>query len=177
MANTIDNLNLTAFNHGRDRNLFVGQVAFVGSIHQGPRAMRTPLHWRIFLQMSETSVILNMTTDERPGDPLIGTLHIQSKDYQITENRQGIFIPQMKIPITVGQFIEVLLKKGRARYMYNENGRGCRWWCETVLEDMVAVGLFDSSSIRNFRKYIQRGYESNPLLFPMPTTEGCFFNP
>jgi len=173
MSNSFGNVDATGYNRDRDHNIRVVDVALVGSPHSNSRWRNSALHWRIFLLLSvpRRSVILDM----RPVDGTSqGTLYITSRDYQLTNNRLGVFQAEATASFSVGTLINTLLDRGFAKYRYNENGAGCRYWCETVLRDMASQHLVGDSRPRAFQRFIEENHDGEPVLFPLPTTMGSF---
>jgi len=108
-------------------------------------------HWRFYLHLrgfSKESVILDMT----PGglDPHIGVLMVNSKSiYKTTAST--FLVREVAVsssnPITVRALVNMLVSSGLTRYKFDDQGQGCRWWCEVVMQKLEDSGYVEEGTV------------------------------
>lgn len=104
-------------------------------------------HWAAFLQLSSGgSVRLNMA----PGygsDSLRGKIDLVLKPYMIMNNAVKLLLFRLKAPIMVQTIIDTINSRGRDRYQFTAEWKGCQYWMYTFISDLESAGILASGSI------------------------------
>ncbi|RDW61107.1 uncharacterized protein DSM5745_10605 [Aspergillus mulundensis] len=157
-----------------DRSLVVQQVRVVvhtmGYFFDGDT--RSGNHASIFLVTgSEQSIRLNIIKDG-PTDTM-GTLQIQVCEYVNSTSALRKWDFPAPPSRTVGQFLDLLVSKGRHRYQLARSGVGCRFWVSTMIEDyesaryLVSTVTMNAVSLKNALQYNytrDQGPEYEPMV-------------
>ncbi|KAH9930112.1 uncharacterized protein B0H18DRAFT_161946 [Fomitopsis serialis] len=137
------------------------------------------VHWIVYFDIGSGRVI---KFDMLPGggpDGMTGCLQAVVCDTPATQDLPASFAANIAASASLSgqEILDSLLEKPRTRnrYMYDQTGSGCRFWCRTVLEDLQRAGIVPSGSLEQFDEYISRKSEENPARFPMPTRRGRFY--
>jgi len=103
-------------------------------------------HWCAFLQTTaRDSVKVDMT----PGDGedgLTGTILLESKSYTTTDQAiKTLSFPSTSGP-TVGDILDLIIKKRRDKYKFTEDEEGCRYWIYVFVADLEEAGFIKKGS-------------------------------
>jgi hypothetical protein len=148
-------------------------VALAGSSTnaQDPNSV---LHWRIFLCISQDkSVILDLLPEGL--DSRTGLLMIKSAAYAQSQSTAASIPVAVAGEVTMGAFIDLVLRLKRNQYKYGESGSACHYWCSVVLEDMEKCGYVPAGSTARFHQSVARLAQNNPTRYPLPTCQGAFY--
>ena len=112
-------------------------------------------------------------------DPVVrtrGQLEIDSSD-EVTETDTIAWRSEVSRAVTAGDILRfVLVEKKREQYDFDDNGEGCRTWCEAVLKDLIEMGVMSDTALDSFNAWekdmkIKRGYR-----IPVPRPTGTSYN-
>lgn len=137
------------------------------------------LHWIVYCDIGSGRAI---AFDMLPGcgpDGMTGCLQVVVCDAPAAQDLSASFTANTAASASLSgqEVLDSLLEnpRRRNRYMYDETGSGCRFWCRTVLEDLERAEIVPSGSLEQFDEYLFRKSEVNPARFPMPTRRGRFY--
>ncbi|KAG2138336.1 hypothetical protein DEU56DRAFT_802752 [Suillus clintonianus] len=135
------------------------------------------LHWRIFAKCvlpDDNSRIV--TLDMMPGqDSRTGVLAVTEAPDESSQAGVADVTERAATEITVESLLDLLESKGRNRFIYDDTGSGCRFWCHTVLGDLERIKLVSDGAISRFDTYVAEQSQENTARFPLPTREGTFY--
>ena len=119
------------------------------------------LHWHIYIVEDENlSTIFDLT----PGGPdgRIGVLIVKgiwrASDFS---SKADIVFSAVK-QVTCRDVLHTVQSLGRTRYRYTDDGSRCRYWCRTVLQDLVNEGYVAGDAVTAFDAF------RIPLYIPFP---------
>ena len=119
--------------------------AYTNENNVGDNHGRSPTnHWTIFLQLNVTRFV---QVDMIPGDGddgLLGLICLESKDVMTCGIKTLTFIPMR--PFTVKDVINLIMDKGRDRYIFTDEEEGCRFWICTLVKDLEEAGKISENS-------------------------------
>lgn len=96
-------------------------------------------HWTMFLELDrEKSVKVDMTPTYTDGE-LTGLILLESKDCVMTNKSVKSITFSPKDELRVKNVMEVIMSNGRDRYIFTDEGEGCRFWVCTVIKDLEAA--------------------------------------
>lgn len=59
---------------------------------------------------------------------------------------------------------------------YGDAGDGCRFWCWTILHDMVEMGIVQKNAVEVFDAFIAKRHIVRPAAYSLPTLKGAFYS-
>ncbi|KIM19702.1 hypothetical protein M408DRAFT_182657 [Serendipita vermifera MAFF 305830] len=132
------------------------------------------LHWRIYVvEHSRRATVFDLT----PGgsDGRTGVLMVKGVNRSASQSSKAEVVFQATKTATVAEVLGKLQSLGRTRYRYTDDGSGCRYWCETVLQDLVNEGYVGGDASATFDAFITERNALNPGVYPLPTRRGTFY--
>lgn len=132
-------------------------------------------HWSLFMEISPAR---SVRIDISPGEPhKPGMIIIDIKTYSVTQ--KNVYDGYYVVPqgTTVGTILELIIRKGRDRYIFSAVGEGCRYWLKTLAWDMAEAHLLSSEAaqeISNALAYYWK-YPKNSGYEPRAMATGTFF--
>lgn len=76
--------------------------------------------------------------------------------------------------ITVQWLIGVLSSNGLTRYRFNDQGMGCRWWCEVVMRELEDKGYVEKGTVEDLNKWWIATAAGDPRV-PSTKIRGSFY--
>lgn len=128
---------------------------------------RSPTNHRtMFLELDlEKSVKVNMTPTYVNGE-MIGLVLLESKNYVMTSKSVKLISFSPKDELLVRDVMEVIMRNGRDRYIFTDDGECCRFWICTVIKDLEAAEEIGKGSgivaVRTLGCYWASPSESTP---------------
>lgn len=112
-----------------------------------------------------------------PNEPgQLGMIVLERKSYrppidQVHEEECLV----VKADATVVDFLEVVIKNGRDRYVFSPNSEGCRLWLSTLTDHLVEAGLIQAERMRTLRtsKGALRMYWKDPEGLDSSSDQRC----
>lgn len=157
-----------------DKDSLVSCILFVG-ISTNPTKPKSSLyHWRLYLKIrEEKSVMLDI--QPLSGNEMPATLQIASKD-QVISNSAAVHQTYTLIKkITVKQIIDIITTKERQKYIFTNDGIGCRYWCRIILSDLEDEKYIASGSHLSLLAWIDETSVSRPLCVTKEWHMGAFY--
>ncbi|KAH7884141.1 hypothetical protein F5I97DRAFT_1898812 [Phlebopus sp. FC_14] len=134
------------------------------------------LHWRIFVKCAYGDYSCTVKLDLIPGqDGRTGVLMVTTVPYELSSSSAAHVSHHATTPITIDQLLQTLQQRYRDRYMYDDTGSGCRYWCRTVLQDLEVLRLVSAGACQEFDGYVVSWNQQHPARFPLPTRQGTFY--
>jgi len=131
-------------------------------------------HWYAHLEIDECrSVKIDMMGGDG-DDGRTGFLVLESKKYPYTNKAVFKVTVPIRSHLTVKDFADLLFEKGRERYRFTEEIRGCAYWTLTAVTDWAEAGMIDESTIAQVKEGISHywgPYGSEDRDFPMAIGE------
>jgi len=130
-----------------------GTVAEYPTTFDGGNELAVYFHWHFVLNLREfpdQSVVLDMTPGGSDGNT--GILMASSQKILRPACLDGClltrgFTIRDSSQITVQGLINKLTSEGLTRYRYNDQGMGCRWWCEVVMRKLEDDGYVEEGTV------------------------------
>ncbi|KAG7441335.1 uncharacterized protein BT62DRAFT_923425 [Guyanagaster necrorhizus] len=88
----------------------------------------------------------------------------------------GAFSYGLQPHVQIGTILELLFTHlKRDKYLFY-NGRGCRHWCATILNDLETHGFVSNGATGHFETWEMMKHRELGTYFPMPRIQGAFYN-
>lgn len=133
------------------------------------------VHWRLFLQVS-ANPDKSVRVDCKPGgsDFHTGNVVLDPVNYAYSSKTVAIAKCNLAYPMTPETFRNMLGYYGLLIYRYAPGPKGCRFWCQTVLEYLTMLGFLAPGVKANFEQYIGNCHMRQPQRYPLPVIRGTF---
>ncbi|KNZ77817.1 hypothetical protein J132_03325 [Termitomyces sp. J132] len=169
-----------------------GRVVRSVIIHGSKNVAEGYVHWRLYFQLCVAVDQVEESVEESVKESVefnsqkrivggITNLFITKRNYRVSTRveKMGEYdIPFARKDVTVQDVIDIVLgpSKARDRYMLNERGSGCRYWCKTVIGDLeenriIAEG--SSDLLEDFFLGLNRDHGNQWIPYPMH--QGTFY--
>lgn len=116
-----------------------------------------PYHWRFYLLLKpgegkNPAISFDMVPG---GDGQTGALIVTSRDSEWSKSADSFtYDIEAKGGLTPAAFLDQYVQRGRHRFRFNEQGKGCRLHTLIVLRDMEEVGYAASDGSTQFEEWI-----------------------
>ncbi|KLO09592.1 hypothetical protein SCHPADRAFT_559590 [Schizopora paradoxa] len=133
------------------------------------------VHWRLFLQYSMNPA-KSLRVDCKPtgSDFRTGLVTYDFVEYAYSAKSVAGMCFQLSHPMALASFGHMLVYYNLHKYQYAPGVFGCRYWCQMVLEYMIALGFIAADSKERFEGYIASMNRQQPQIFPLPIIKGSF---
>ena len=130
-------------------------------------------HWHIYFSFDGQSVLFDII----PGADLrTGVLMVMSQEVPRTTCLDALeYVAQPTSQYTIQNYIKFFIDNRLDKYIYDESGSGCRWWCTTVLGKLEEAGLVSSGTKASFLSWVADQAQQLPLKIPMLVRKGEFY--
>ncbi|KAF3211814.1 hypothetical protein TWF679_006304 [Orbilia oligospora] len=118
-------------------------VTMIWLVAEAPNPGEFVNHWKFFFELPPKQqtvrfIHVNMTLDRRHNqNEVIGVLKARTVDYAAPDSGVHRLSFDMQLNATGGDLLRLLLERGRDKYLFTASGEGCRFWCQTVLRDLL----------------------------------------
>lgn len=132
--------------------------------------------------ISATVVVFNIVpgADGRTGVLIVTSESANTPNSDSNSEKKIIYSVKLSSSpseqIKISTLLNLLLTNELDKYIYDELGSGCRWWCTVVLQVAESEGVIEKGSLDGFEKFVERTREENPLRVPMPIRKGRFYD-
>ncbi|KAF8063308.1 hypothetical protein FPV67DRAFT_1505963 [Lyophyllum atratum] len=134
-------------------------------------------HWRLFLEIAQWPYYLefNLEKISLNGDTM---LDITECPYSAFHSQPviGLFYIPITCPtLRVRNVIDLVSENGLDRYQLSRRGDGCRFWCQTVLDDlMVARWVPEDATVCVGQHIMSLHQQYGRVVIPYPAYQGRF---
>jgi len=130
-------------------------------------------HFRIFLGIDGGSVTLDCTPSNGGGVPAI--VIVKSNGYRISESASLSVRSPCSLGVTVQGVIDLVIINGLHRYKFDNEGRGCRFWCRRVIQVLEAHQFVPRGAEERFTQGAATWAVAQPDRVPAGWYEGRFY--
>ncbi|KLO08827.1 hypothetical protein SCHPADRAFT_908319 [Schizopora paradoxa] len=141
------------------------------------------LHFHLYFELKDGQwpvMMVDMSPSsvfrDEPGSRT-GKMTVLNKSYTGASAEEIVFrkhFPTSR-PVTMEEILQLLKSIGRSRYIFDETGSGCRFWCQMVLADLEKKEIIALGCVDNFENAIQEVSDKEPTRYPMPVRRGQFY--
>jgi len=155
-----------------------GTVAEYSTTFDGGDELAVYFHWHFILHLREfphQSVVLDMTPGGLDGNTGILMASSQNTLQPACSDRCLLtreFTIQGSSQVTVQGLIDKLTSEGLTRYRYNDQGMGCRWWCEVVIQKLEDDGYVEEGTVTGLDQWWSN---ANDPRVPSAKIKGSFY--
>jgi len=157
--------------------LVTGTATEYPTTFDGAGGLAVYFHWQLFLHLREfpaQGVVMDMT----PGaDGRTGLLMVSSK-VGLRSASQVFRSHEVKVlgsnPITVQGLVDELTSGGLTRYRFNDQGMGCRWWCEVSMQKLEDNGYVEEGTVADLDQWWLDCAAHDPRI-PSAKIKGSFY--
>ncbi|KAF8063580.1 hypothetical protein FPV67DRAFT_1507191 [Lyophyllum atratum] len=158
----------------------VVSIVLHGSVRNASVDEDRHVHWRLYFQIDNLPYRVEFNSEIFHVDG-VTRLWITERPVSSCAPQSvtggPLLIPMISATLTVQNVIDLVLHKGRDRYKLSIRGDGCRFWCRTVLNDLVEDGWVAPNTTDRVQQHIRSLKERHgPDLIPYPVYyQGSFY--
>jgi len=140
--------------------LVTGTVAeYPPESNAGGSELAMYFHWQFYLHLREfptESVVLDTTPGGLDGNT--GILMVSAQNtLRATYEDRNLLIREVAIlsssQVTVQGLVDLLTSRGLTRYKFNAEGKGCRWWCEVIMQMLEDEGYVENGIVTDLDRW------------------------
>ncbi|TCD65057.1 hypothetical protein EIP91_003295 [Steccherinum ochraceum] len=153
---------------------------------QGTNTVSATNHWTLFFDTSADASVPSSTEVDmcpnEPGEP--GMIVLERKACRpLVDQVHEAECLVLEADATIVDFLEVILKNERDKYIFSPNSEGCRFWLTTVAGDFVEAGLIRAGDAEDAKGALKKywkdpkklGYEPDSASEERTMDKGVFF--
>ncbi|KAF8649305.1 hypothetical protein AX16_005884 [Volvariella volvacea WC 439] len=162
----------------KDLTRLVQEITIAGTAILPGNPPDSVYHFRLSLVFeNQTAIRLDINPYELDSPiKTRGRLTIESKGYPKSKNNTISWGCALNTPTEAGNILKyILVKKKRDQYDFDSNGEGCRFWCETILKDLIDMGLVSADELAKFNAWEKEEKKKQGDRLPMPKPQGVFY--
>ena len=160
--------------------IVTGTAAEYPTTFDGGSELAVYFHWHLSLHLREfpaQTTALDMTPGGLDGNT--GILMASTQATLWPAGSDGCLLTreytvQSSSQITVQGLVDKLTSEGLTRYRFNDQGMGCRWWCEVVMQKLEDVGYVEKGTVTDLDRWWLNSAAKDPRI-PSATIKGSFY--
>ena len=133
--------------------LVAGTVAEYPTAPDGGSEPAMYFHWQFYAYLQEfptQCVALDMTPGGLDGNA--GILMVSTKNaLRAPDEDRNLLVREVAIlgssRMTVQGLVDLVTYKGLTHYRFNDEGMGCRWWCEAAMQVLENEGYVENGTV------------------------------
>ncbi|KAF8649504.1 hypothetical protein AX16_005756 [Volvariella volvacea WC 439] len=180
MANLPDRITITHPSlHANDLNRLVKGVSIAGTATIDGNPPDSVYHFRFLLVFEDGgSVCLDIQPYLLDNHPLRerGLLMIESRPHPVVLPHTISWSHALAIPTPAGQILNYILnEKKRDQYDFDQNGEGCRFWCEHIVQDLLDARVLGGDAWDSWKHWEREETKRQAGRMPDPRPQGKFY--
>lgn len=148
-------------------------------IHSSQNLQGGYVHWRLYFQLDTFSGVHSVEfNSQKVSQDGLTALYVEHRSYKVSTKSPTIGQLSISVPpgITVQHVIDLALRNRRDQYRLTTGGSGCRYWCQTFINDLENARYVPGGASRDVELFMQglNRHFGNQWV-PYPLYQGTFY--